>query len=103
MIDSKDKKILDILSVSGREPATSISDKIGMSVPAVIDRIKELYPVVKNEDLVGGVYMPKDGQADPVGVTNVLAKAGKILGIQIFEKLPVKKILVKTFRNNYLI
>ena len=36
-------------------------------------RIKELYPVVKDEDLVGGVYMPKDGQADPVGVTNVLA------------------------------
>ncbi len=35
-------------------------------------RIKELYPVVKNEDLVGGVYMPKDGQADPVGVTKCI-------------------------------
>ena len=42
MIDSKDKKILDILSASGREPATSISTKIGMSVPAVIDRINKL-------------------------------------------------------------
>ena len=61
-------------------------------------RIKELYPVVKNEDLVGGVYMPKDGQADPVGVTNVLAKAAKMLGVQIFEKSPVKKILVKNKR-----
>ena len=30
--------------------------------------------------------MPKDGQADPVGVTNVLAKAAKMLGVQIFEK-----------------
>ncbi len=62
------------------------------------DRIKELYPVVKNEDLVGGVYMPKDGQADPVGVTNVLAKAAKMLGVKIFEKSPVKKILVKNKR-----
>ncbi len=62
------------------------------------DRIKELYPVVKDEDLVGGVYMPKDGQADPVGVTNVLAKAAKMLGVQIFEKSPVKKILVKNKR-----
>jgi glycine cleavage system aminomethyltransferase T/glycine/D-amino acid oxidase-like deaminating enzyme len=62
------------------------------------DRIKELYPVLKNEDLVGGVYMPKDGQADPVGVTNVLAKAAKMLGVQIFEKSPVKKILVKDKR-----
>ncbi len=58
-------------------------------------RIKELYPVIKNEDLVGGVYMPKDGQADPVGVTSVLAKAAKMEGVQIFEKNPVKKILVK--------
>ena len=62
------------------------------------ERIKELYPVVKNEDLVGGVYMPKDGQADPVGVTNVLAKAAKMLGVQIFERSPVKKILVKNKR-----
>ena len=42
--------------------------------------------------------MPKDGQADPVGVTNVLAKAAKMLGVQIFEKSPVKKILVKNKR-----
>ncbi len=62
------------------------------------ERVKELYPVAKNEDLVGGVYMPKDGQADPVGVTNVLAKAAKMLGVQIFEKSPVKKILVKNKR-----
>ena len=62
------------------------------------ERIKELYPVVKNKDLIGGVYMPKDGQADPVGVTNVLAKAAKMLGVQIFEKSPVKKILVKDKR-----
>ncbi len=62
------------------------------------ERIKELYPVVKNDDLVGGVYMPKDGQADPVGVTNVLAKAAKMLGVQIFEKSPVNKILIKNKR-----
>ncbi len=62
------------------------------------ERVKELYPVAKNEDLVGGVYMPKDGQADPVGVTTVLAKAAKMLGVQIFEKSPVKKILVKNKR-----
>jgi len=42
MIDDKDKKILDILAVSGREPASSISEKIGVSIPTVIDRIKKL-------------------------------------------------------------
>ena len=57
-------------------------------------RIKELYPVLHNKDLVGGVYMPKDGQADPVGVTNVLAKAARMHGASIFENSPVNKILI---------
>ena len=63
-------------------------------------QIKNLYPVINNKDIIGGVYMPEDGQADPVGVTNVLAKAAKIEGVQIFEKTPVTKILVK---NNKII
>ena len=58
-------------------------------------KTKELYPVINDEDVIGGVYMPEDGQADPVGVTNVLAKAAKMEGVQIFEKTPVNKILVK--------
>ena len=56
---------------------------------------KELYPVIYNEDIIGSVYMPKDGQADPIGVTNVLAKAAKMLGVKIYEKTPVNKILIK--------
>ncbi len=58
-------------------------------------KVKDLYPVINDQDILGGVYMPEDGQADPVGVTNVLAKAAKTEGVQIFEKTPVTKILVK--------
>jgi glycine cleavage system aminomethyltransferase T/glycine/D-amino acid oxidase-like deaminating enzyme len=63
----------------------------------VLDKqqIKNLYPVINDQDILGGVYMPEDGQADPVGVTNVLAKAARMEGAQIFEKTPVTKILVK--------
>ena len=63
----------------------------------VVDKkkIKELYPVIEDKDILGGVYMPQDGQADPVGVTNVLAKAAKMEGVKIFEKTPVNKILLK--------
>ena len=42
MIDDKDKQIIDILASSGREPATSISEKVGLSVPSVTERIKKL-------------------------------------------------------------
>ena len=58
-------------------------------------KIKDLYPVINDQDILGGVYMPEDGQADPVGVTNVLAKAAKMEGAKIFEKTPVTKILIK--------
>ena len=50
----------------------------------VLDKqqIKNLYPVINDQDILGGVHMPEDGQADPVGVTNVLAKAAKMEGVQ---------------------
>ena len=44
---------------------------------------------------MGGVFIPKDGQADPVGVANVLAKAARQNGAKIIEKCPVKKIITK--------
>ena len=58
-------------------------------------KVKDLYPVIHDEDIFGGVYMPEDGQADPVGVTNVMAKAARTEGVKIFEKTPVEKILIK--------
>ena len=61
-------------------------------------KVKDLYPVINDQDILGGVYMPEDGQADPVGVTNVLAKAAKQEGVKIYEKTPVTKILVKNSR-----
>ena len=63
-----------------------------------IDQIKKIYPVINEKDILGGIFMPGDGQADPIGVTNLLAKAAKKLGVKIFEKSPVEKILVKNGR-----
>ncbi len=59
------------------------------------EEIKEIYPLINIGDIVGGVFIAKDGQADPVGVANVLAKAAKQNGAQIIEKCPVNKILTK--------
>ena len=60
-----------------------------------IDQIKSLYPLINTEDVIGGIHIPNDGQADPVGVTNVLAKAAKQHGANIIEHCSVKKILVQ--------
>ncbi len=60
--------------------------------------VKDKYPGINNKDLKGGIFMPGDGQADPVGVTNLLAKAARKEGVRIFEKSPVEKILKKNGR-----
>ena len=41
-IDKKDKLILNELIINARESASNIAEAIGMSVPAVTERIKKL-------------------------------------------------------------
>ncbi len=60
-----------------------------------IEQIKKIYPIINEANVLGGIFMPGDGQADPIGVTNLLAKAAKNEGVKIFEKSPVEKILKK--------
>ena len=63
-----------------------------------IEQIKKIYPVINEEGVYGGIFMPGDGQADPVGVANLLAKAARNEGVQIFQNSPVQKILTKNGR-----
>ena len=42
MIDDKDQQIIDILLKYGRESASGISEKLNLSVPTVIDRMKKM-------------------------------------------------------------
>ena len=63
-----------------------------------IDQIKKIYPIINEKDVLGGIFMPGDGQADPVGVTNLLAKAARNEGVNIYQNTPVQKILTKNGR-----
>ena len=57
-----------------------------------VDKIEEIYPHLNLKDAVGGVWLPKDGQADPVNITQALAKGARNYGAQIFEDIKVNKI-----------
>ncbi len=59
------------------------------------DQIKKDYPIINTEEILGGIFMPGDGAADPSGVTYMLAKAAKKEGAQIFEQSPVNEIITK--------
>ncbi len=58
-------------------------------------RFKDLYPIAKNKDVLGGLYIPEDGQANPEILTKVIATAAKKEGVKIFEKCKLQKILKK--------
>jgi len=57
--------------------------------------IQSMWPGVYNGDLVGGVFLPKDGRTNPIDTTQALAKGAKSRGARIFENTTVEKILVK--------
>ena len=56
-------------------------------------RFKNLYPIAKNKDVYGGLFIPDDGQADPEILTKNIATAAKNVGVKIFEKCILEKIL----------
>jgi len=55
---------------------------------------KDHYPLLNVDDIVGGIFIPSDGQADPVGITQALAKGARMGGAQIFERTKVDEVLV---------
>ena len=54
--------------------------------------IKALYPHLNTEDVVGGVHLPGDGQADPANIALALAKGARMRGAQVVEGVKVTKV-----------
>ncbi len=60
--------------------------------------IKERWPLLEVGDLVGGIFLPKDGQTNPIDTTQALAKGAKMRGAKVFENTLVKHIRVENGR-----
>ena len=52
----------------------------------------EMWPLMNTEDLVGAVYLPRDGRVNPVDTTPALAKGAKMGGASVFENIKVTAI-----------
>lgn len=63
--------------------------------PVGVDELKARWPHLHTDDLVGGVWVPRDGQTSPVDTTMALANSAKKAGARIFEKTPVNRILTE--------
>ncbi len=58
----------------------------------------EKWPVMETEDLVGGIWMPGDGKANPTDLTQSLAKGARQFGVKIIEGVTVTDTVVKDGR-----
>jgi glycine cleavage system T protein len=72
----------------------SMAHCFGLEVEVLTPReAAKLWPLLHADDLVGAVFLPKDGQTNPVDTTQALAKGAKTGGVKVFEDTPVTAIL----------
>ncbi|MBV9831405.1 MAG: FAD-dependent oxidoreductase, partial [Marmoricola sp.] len=56
------------------------------------DEAGERYPAMRTDDLVGAIWLPGDGKANPTDLTTALAKGARNRGCRVFEKTRVTGI-----------
>jgi glycine cleavage system aminomethyltransferase T/glycine/D-amino acid oxidase-like deaminating enzyme len=52
------------------------------------------FPLLRTDDLVGAIWLPGDGRADPVDLTAALARGARQRGVRIQERVRVTGILL---------
>jgi len=62
--------------------------------PMSTAEISERWPLMNPEGVLGGIHMPSDGSANPIDLTQALAKGARMHGAQIFERIKVEEVLV---------
>ena len=71
----------------------SMASCFGLEVEVVSPgEAQELHPLIEIEDLVGAVFLPNDGQTNPIDTAQALARGARDRGAQIFEQTLVTDI-----------
>ncbi|MBL4872689.1 MAG: GcvT family protein [Rhodobacteraceae bacterium] len=77
----------------------SMARAFGVEVEEISpEEAKNRYPHLNIDDVVGAVYLPKDGQGDPANITQAMAKGARQMGAQIFENVKVTNIKTENGR-----
>ncbi len=61
--------------------------------------LKEIYPLVEADDLIGAIYEPLDGHVDPSQATHAMAKGARNRGAEIYRHTKVTDIRQNTNRD----
>ena len=60
-----------------------------------MDELRERWPLIRTDDLVGALYIPRDGHTSPVDTTMALAKGARSRGVRIVEDVAVTGLRTK--------
>ena len=74
----------------------SMASCFGLEVQVLAPgEVKERWPLAHVDDIVGAVFLPRDGQTNPVDTTQALARGARKGGARLFENVKVEEILVE--------
>src|SRR5215217_4103376 len=77
----------------------SMAKSFGLDVQVIpAGEIKERLPHYDLKGAVGGVFLPKDGQLNPIDVTQALAAGARKRGAEVIENTKVTRILLEAGR-----
>ncbi len=77
----------------------SMAKTVGVDVHEIpLDEARDRWPLLNVDDLIGAVWIPKDGQTSPVDTTQALAKGARDRGVTIIEGVAVTEVLVENER-----
>ncbi|MFK7937819.1 MAG: FAD-dependent oxidoreductase [Roseovarius sp.] len=57
--------------------------------------ISERWPLMNADGVLGGIHMPSDGSANPIDLTQALAKGARMHGATIRERVKVEEVLTQ--------
>ena len=77
----------------------SMARVFGVDVEEVTPEwMQEHYSIMNIDDVIGGVYLPKDGQCNPIDVTQAMAKGARMHGATIMEDTCVRSVATENGR-----
>ena len=77
----------------------SMARAFGVDVEVITPaEVRARYPMIDLAGVVGGVWLPDDGQANPVDTTLALARGARARGARVVEGVEVEDILVENGR-----
>ncbi len=77
----------------------SMARTVGVEIERIeLDRAVELCPLLRIDDLVGALYLPRDGVTSPVDTTMALAKGAKSRGARVIEGVAVTGLEISAER-----